>query len=738
MGAPATVGQALELVGEPAEDIKVRLSRELITLLSEQLYTSASKAIEELVVNSFDADATDCWVVVPAASPGTEVEELPVIAVFDNGAGMDEEGLTDLWRVGASSKREQVVERIRRRRQIGKFGIGKLATYALASRVTYITSTGNGQILSVSLSYRAFQSEAGSDSDEPVSLAVRRITTQQLENQPVIVQVCEANGLAIGDTLTGDQHWTLVLLEEFKPQVAKLSVGRLRWVLSTAMPLGDFRLHLNGDRVASSKEEAIANPVVRFAVTDLPPERLSRLEARTGLKWSVISSETDGSPVLTCAILPSGVTGEVVVAEETIYGGKSSDLTRSHGFFVRVRGRLIAEDDPLFGVTPLTYEVFNRFRAQLEVDDLDEDLTAPRESAGASERVLVLQDVLVELFNEARVRYDDAIKARFKQDTKREDQRQYVYPRYVERPVADALLILGQDAETPPGGSDADDSWFYLNGPPAERLSSIAAELYSVESRDPFVFRLEERERTGRLVEFTPENRSIVVNADHELALAFKDNHAARELLYDVAVAEALLEVYLREAGLAPHLVGEVLERRDGLLRSLAREHVNSPSAIAALLRDSSAKDRDLEIALVVAARALGFVAKHIGNADRADGVARFHDYPNGERKITLEAKSSADVPSLSALDFAGLEQHMRAEGAHGCLLVAPSYPGASRGEDAQAAQRARSAKVSCWTIDQLATVVTSLTTHDSRHNGESGYGNCPDPVCPRRRGGRH
>jgi hypothetical protein len=714
-----TVGEALQSLGEPRDSLTVRLSRELITLLSEQLYSSASKAIEELVVNSFDADAQNCWVVVPSASPGTDVAELPVIAVLDDGVGMDEAGLADLWRVGVSTKRDDVVERIRKRRQIGKFGIGKLATYALAARVTYVTCQGDGDIFTVSLSFNEFASDSSGEPEEPVTLEVRKLTTDEVLSLPVTAAVCHASGVSPVDTFASDRHWTLVLLEEFKPRAEKLSAGRLRWVLATAMPLADFALHLNGLLVPSSKAKAIENAVVDFSVTDLPQERLNRIEAKTSQKWSVVDVEvTPGTSekALTAPILPQGIRGTVCVSSETIYGGKSSDLARSHGFFIRVRDRLISEDDPLFGVAPLSYEVFNRFRAELDVDDLDADITAPRESAGIGERVSAVQDVLTELFNEARTRYEAAERKRTTQETKREDQRQYVFPRFVEKPVADALLQSGgmQDG----GGADADDDWFYLRRPSSDRVKEIAAEFYSVKSRDPYIFRLEDFGRDGRLVLFHPEERTFVVNADHELALAFKDNPSSQDLLFDVAVAEALLEVYLRESGMSAHLVGEVLERRDSLLRSLAREQVNSPAAIAALLQDAISSDRDLEIALVVAARALGFVAKHVGNADRADGVARFADYPHGERKIILEAKSSISVPSLGALDFGGLKQHMKDEDAQGCLLLAPSYPGGGRGEYAQAAKRADTNGVSCWTVEQLARVVAALTTRDitARH----------------------
>jgi hypothetical protein len=363
----------------------------------------------------------------------------------------------------------------------------------------------------------------------------------------------------------------------------------------------------------------------------------------------------------------------------------------------------VDESDPLFGVEPLSYEVFNRFRADLDADDLDKVVTAPREGFEASDLVVDFQRLLIELFYEARGRYE-AVKKKEAEAAKhqKEDVRNFVNQALVERPIADVLTA------TPgiePSGSDADDTWFYLQlGPDTDR-AALLDRLYSQE-RQPYKYVDIEKGRSGRIVEFEPAASTFFINVEHPIAQAH-DDPRARPLLEDLVTAEAMLEVYLREYGVSSQMVGEVLERRDQLLRSLAADHIFSRGAIAAQLRESADDEYDLEVNLVIAARALGFVAKHIGGGDRPDGVAKFSEYPGGERKITLEAKSAVDLPSLGSIDFAGLAQHVVDEpGASGCLLVAPAYPGASRGDDAQAAKRAENARVSCWTIEQLASLV--------------------------------
>ncbi|WP_084964667.1 ATP-binding protein [Thermoactinospora rubra] len=722
--APKTVGEFLASTGQERAEVKVRLSKELITLLSEQLYQSPLKAIEELVVNSFDADATECHVVVPTISPGTEIGGLDVIAVYDNGVGMDQNGLTDLWRVGSSTKRNEVIKALRKRRQIGKFGIGKLATYALANRITYLTSAGAGEILAVTLSFTDFKSDPEGP-ESPVLLDVRAHTRESVLQAPTVVRALQAAELDPAAALDPAESWTLALLEELKDRAISLSPKKLLWVLRTAMPLtDDFKLFLNGDRVISSKADY--EKVVEFTLGDLPPERIASLTSRTSMDWRV---ETRPAPqhygpnaeerrALVSEQFEEGISGHVIVTRQTLYQGKSADLTRSHGFFVRVRGRLVDEDDPLFGVSPRSYETFNRFKADIDADDLDEDITAPRENVGDSDRRQVFIEVLVEVFNEARQRYLEWEKTQTKpQEYKREQERNYVAPRLVERPLADVLLSSETDEHAP--GTDADDDWFYLEQPSKDNVKELAASLYDLETREPYAYRMEELGRDERMVRFEPARRTFVLNANHQLVLAFKDSPRALDLLHDVATAEALLEIYLREAGVSPHLIGDILERRDGLWRSLAQEQITSPQAIADNLRQSIASERDLEVALIVAVRALGFVAKHLGGSEHPDGLARLRDYPQGERKITLEAKSSArGKSSLGSLDFAGLAQHVKDNKASGCLLIAPDYPGGSRGDNAAAAKRAKDLRISCWTVEQLARVVEAMDKRDitARH----------------------
>ena len=168
--------------------------------------------------------------------------------------------------------------------------------------------------------------------------------------------------------------------------------------------------------------------------------------------------------------------------------------------------------------------------------------------------------------------------------------------------------------------------------------------------------------------------------------------------------------MYLREAGIGPHVIGEVLERRDLLLRGLADAQMFSLTALSNYIKDSADRKTDLEIAVVAGARSLGFVAKHVSGSGQPDGVARFSDFPNGDHTIVLEAKSSVETPSAKDIDFAAIDLHAQQYSASGCLLLAPGYQGDECGNAARSAKRLR---ISCWTVKQFADVIESA---ESRH----------------------
>lgn len=693
----------LPQIGHERGKLQVRLSNQIIHLLSEQMYSSPLKAVEELIVNAYDADAGECRIGIPT-EPGADRS----IVVFDDGSGMDFNGLEQLWHVGESPKRGQETSAAGRK-LIGKFGIGKLATYAIADKITYL-SRRDGRILHVTCDYRSFKSDP--EGGEAVPLQVNEVDDPRVfRSEALFRNVCEAARVNADHLTNGGTSWTLCVLESLKPKAAELKLGRLKWVLRTAMPLAtNFKLWVNGEQQTSSKSDFTR--VVDFGVEEIAANRIAALNQQ--LRDPAWHWKRSGRG-LTSQIFPAGVSGRVIVTDRSLVAGKSADIDRSHGFFIKVRGRLVNQKDELFGLHALTHATINFFRADIEADDLNSEVTAPREGLEAGHKTEVFQRLLLELFNDARARQLAAEKAAADEEKrKREHERIYVPPRLVEHPIADTLSMYGNEERAP----DADDTYFFITPQEPEAIKRVVEQLYS--ERRKFRYDYVALGREDRLVKFNPATATFELNDDHELVTAYADDPRAQSLLEDLATSEVMLEIYMREAGIDPFRIGEVLERRDMLLRTLSKDHVYSLESIAQQLRDSSNDEHDLEIALVAAARALGFNAKHISKSGEPDGVARFADFRTGETKLTLEAKSSESTPGLSSLDFAGLAEHIKRHSAHGCLLIAPSYVGEKikrKDEDGSAVEsavehRATEARISCWTIEDMARVVSAAESH--------------------------
>jgi hypothetical protein len=176
-GVPAGVAlDTVSSIGEKVETVEVQIGPQFLNLFSEHLYSSPNKAFEELISNSWDAGATEVYVHIPDDLARPEA----TIWVLDNGESMDVEGFRALWSVATSAKR--IKPDPNARKPIGKFGVGKLATYLLADQLTYICKAADGIIRIITIDYRLIdKGEKNALHIDPVPLAVRRLDESKLD-----------------------------------------------------------------------------------------------------------------------------------------------------------------------------------------------------------------------------------------------------------------------------------------------------------------------------------------------------------------------------------------------------------------------------------------------------------------------------------------------------------------------------------------------------------------------------
>ena len=107
----------------------IKAGAELIQTLSSSLYKSGYYVLDELISNSYDADATKVEIQISQEK----------LLIFDNGIGMDRKGLENYLWLGYSEKREDRKTGKLRRYTIGKFGIGKLSMHVICNKCKITT-----------------------------------------------------------------------------------------------------------------------------------------------------------------------------------------------------------------------------------------------------------------------------------------------------------------------------------------------------------------------------------------------------------------------------------------------------------------------------------------------------------------------------------------------------------------------------------------------------------------------
>ena len=387
--------------GTTTDTIDVNLSYRIIELFSEGLYTSANKAFEELVANSFDAGARKVHVLLPN-DPSAEDA---TIVVVDNGEAMDADGLKRLWNIGASNKRD-LGTLPQNRKQIGKFGIGKLATYVLANQLTYICKSG-GKYYATTMDYSTIKdgTKGGLSPARPMQLDLRVLTANQaksaLERWITSPSFKKWNVPLFGRG--APSNWVVAILSSLKDKANEIVPGKLRWILSTALPLrDDFSIFLDGDTIEPSKRAKgrIGRWMLGKEIKKLSGPAPDNISVRPNQN---LDTTEEGHYGLFHPDV-GRITGYVEAYKDVLTGSKSTAIGRSYGFFVYVRGRLVNIDDEYFGIDSnlLRHGTFARCRVVVHIDKLDEELRSNRETIQDGPLCTTARNVLHALFNWVR------------------------------------------------------------------------------------------------------------------------------------------------------------------------------------------------------------------------------------------------------------------------------------------------------------------------------------------------
>ena len=647
--------------GQEIEEIPVRISYEIIRLFSEGLYQSPHKAIEELVSNGYDANASRVHVLLPE-QPENNIDVPAPLWVIDDGHGMDAHGFRQLWWIADTTKDGALPPS--GRAPIGQFGIGKLAAYVLAWKLTHISCVDD-KLLLTEMDFHKVTGRQKEGSD-PVKLSLREV--DEVTAKMHLAEIEHRDPAAwefMFDDKGQNRTWTAAGMSDFRDLYNKLSTGRLRWVLSSGLPLHtNFQIWLNGERITSSKEN------------------LSEIRS--------IQIDKDLPDI-------GKIKGIARIHEKQLTTGKSEHIGRSHGFFIRVRERVINLEDELFGIQQPNHAAWSRFALEINADGLREHLLSSREGVRDSEEIRAFRKYLLDVFNQCRTAYEEW--------NRKENEQLDIIALLSENPstyVTEPLIrSVRNTVET---GSES----FYIGIPGDVEEENHSAWLTKYEeevSEKPFdETKFVHCGPNAPALRYDPVTRSLVVNADHPFVDKLTDGDKHRNPAKLFASSEVLLEGQLQDQGIDRAAIANFLRDRDRVLRLMAGDA--PPTAVEVLRRlDVASEDHAaLERAVGAVFQVLGFeYERKGGNAPGPDGVlyARLgrHKRTLADYRLIYDAKQT-NHPSVSAdkIDLASLEEFRRREHADFGFFIAIAYA-AEMDPDGALNRRVNSEQSRCLTL---------------------------------------
>lgn len=671
--------------GRKVDDIPVHISYRIIELFSAGLYSSPNKAFEELVSNSYDALASKVAVYLPL----DKLIDGSIIWVCDNGNSMNKEGLKNLWMIGESTKNgaEQV-----ERPLIGKFGIGKLATYILTNKLTYICKTADGYF-AVTMDYSDIKKNTEEIRLDEIELSeddVKKLLSPYISSEGQNLLPFNLWGADCEPT------WTFTIMSNLKPKVSEISEGRLKWILSTALPLNpNFELYYNGDILKSSKEKQKPLKVWNFGDDeDSVAKKFSDYQ---------IGNDEIGSYI----DMPNlkRVRGCVELYSDSLVKGKSQNWGRSHGIFLTIRKRLINLDDPLLGMPAMTHGVFNRLRIIVEADGLNNYITSTRESIKDSTAFEDLKKYIQRKFTEAREFYFSKM-----DEDEKKSRASYKIANAAGSMSRRPLLVAAK--------------------------KFFAGEISNLVLTDiPFGLTTEQKNDVIERLEFDLTSKEGIIKEVKWVALLPEDPVAKFNMFEGVAsvnlmhpffanfiedlknplpfelfaLTEILTEVSLIEQGVDEEQIKEIMYRRDSILRELTFSDKQNAPAVASLIKATLNNPNGLEDALVRAFTSLGFETNPIGKSGNPDGIASAylgHKQSDENYKITFDAKSTSKERIMaSTAHISGVDRHRRDHDADYAVIVAIDFQG-STDNDSAVNKEARNLKVNLIRAKDLMTLI--------------------------------
>ena len=589
--------------------------------------------------------------------------------VIDDGVGMDAPGFHQLWRIADSNKTH--VGHGQSRAPIGQFGIGKLAAYVLAWRLVHL-SLSNGRYLYTTMNFRNVSGRQN-DAPSPVSVELREVSAEDAKSLLVDIEHRDPDAWSFLFGSSPARNWTVAALDDFKELYHRLQTGRLQWVLRTGLPLlSNFRVCVN--RETLTPRRSTSTPLREFPFTTSLP----------GI---------------------GTISGKSRIYEDPLTTGKAERLGRSHGYFVRVRRRVINLEDELFGTAQPNHAAWHRFALEVDADGLHTHLLSSREGVRDSDHIQGLRHYLVQRFRECRNVYDDW----YRNQIENLDLPAILSRRpslHVTEPITSAVRSVLPTRE---------DSFYFQASETRDLSASRIAEIKSQIAEKPIDgIEFAKDGRHAAVARYQPTSRRLVINTAHPFIDKVTEGGRRRGAAQLFASAETVLEGQLHARRLAGPSVASILAERDRVLRVVAGEAPSTASSLVRCLNSAEDDSEALERAVGESFHALGFEYQRGGGSRPGpDGYLRARlghiAEKLGDYRLVYDAKQTGSPRvSASKLNFTRLNQFVDSEGAAFGFFIARDFDAAEdpTGVLNRAVAREENARITLMTLAQVRRLV--------------------------------
>lgn len=259
--------------GAPVETV-LKTDDRVIARVTDGIYRQPGSALRELISNAYDADATEIYI-------DTDAPRFSTIKITDDGVGMSPPILARLLEhIGGSSKRtvegsqigvasdtDPTVSHVKKRKLIGKIGIGLFSVSQLTQRFQIITKVAGDK-------YRTIASVVMKTYTEDDLKTLQE--GAQFESGKVTIWSEPADDI--------DAHGTTIILNDLKPQAKDTLRSKDIWTTFRESSIEEDglgvipppRYHI-GQVDPQTGEQIVDTAVLPWEAKDTPEEKFTKL-----------------------------------------------------------------------------------------------------------------------------------------------------------------------------------------------------------------------------------------------------------------------------------------------------------------------------------------------------------------------------------------------------------------------------------------------------------------------------